>query len=323
MVVMVDFRKLISFGKTSFVTSIPKAWVVKNHLKKGDLIAVEEKDGNLILSAKKDNAAKSPEQKEVIITTDKKDIVRIKRELSSAYINSFNPIILTGKDITEKSLEVRNALNNLIALEVMEETSEKIIAKDFLNMDKISIQGAIKKMDLIIRSMIMDSKLIKSEEDYISVYHRDEDVNRLSFLVYRAVKYALDNPNAIKAYNTNTYELLHFWFIATYLEKIGDTAKRIARNLKDIDPKNAAKLMGFYSLVEARYLDTMKSFYNNDIPFAFKIADSKKDTMIKVGEAVKNSKPLVADTIVKMLQMIADIHDITRTTYLFLNNTQA
>ena len=39
-----EFRKLISFGKTSFVMSLPKGWVVKNKLKKGDLIALEERE---------------------------------------------------------------------------------------------------------------------------------------------------------------------------------------------------------------------------------------------------------------------------------------
>ena len=49
-----DYRKIISFGKTSFVMSIPKSWVIKNGLKKGDLVSLEENEGNLIMSPKKD-----------------------------------------------------------------------------------------------------------------------------------------------------------------------------------------------------------------------------------------------------------------------------
>ena len=50
-----EFRKLIAFGKTSFVMSIPKAWVVKNNLKKGDLLSLEEDKDHLIISMNKNN----------------------------------------------------------------------------------------------------------------------------------------------------------------------------------------------------------------------------------------------------------------------------
>lgn len=317
---MVEFRKLISFGKTSYVMSIPKSWVLKNNLKKGDLISLEEKEGSLILSSKSDNKVKKTDQKKIIISIDKKNINRIKRETASAYINSFNPIVLTGKEITEKSQEVRDALGNLIALEVMEQGADKMIAKDFLNMDKISIIGAVKKMDIIIRSMISDSKTIKKEEDYLSIYHRDKDVNRLSFLIYRAIKNSLDNPEILKTYNATQYELIHCWLVTTYLEKIADTAKRIARNLKDSKGKNKEKILQLYATVELRYLETMKAFYNKNIVASYQIADNKREIMLKFEEIAKNNKPLFCDTIDKLQQMISDIHDITRTTYLFLNN---
>jgi phosphate uptake regulator len=35
---MVEFRRLIGFGKSSFVVSLPKNWIEKNKLVKGDLV---------------------------------------------------------------------------------------------------------------------------------------------------------------------------------------------------------------------------------------------------------------------------------------------
>jgi len=202
-----EFRKLISFGKTSFVMSIPKAWVQKNKLSKGDLLSLEERDGTLVLSPKTDGPSKI-EQKEIIIDTTGKEMNRIVRETVSAYINNFNPIIVRGKDLTEKAPEIRKALGDLIALEVMEQNSDRIVAKDFLNMDKISIESSIKKMDMIIRSILSDSKVLDIEQDYINIYHRDQDINRLNFLIYRAIKHALDNPDALKTYHLLSFKLL-------------------------------------------------------------------------------------------------------------------
>ncbi|MDO8656313.1 MAG: AbrB/MazE/SpoVT family DNA-binding domain-containing protein, partial [Nanoarchaeota archaeon] len=62
-----EYRKLISFGKSSFVVSLPKSWVIQNKLKKGDLIYMEENEGTLILGAKEHE---STEDKSTIILTD-------------------------------------------------------------------------------------------------------------------------------------------------------------------------------------------------------------------------------------------------------------
>ena len=46
---VMEYRKLISFGKNSYVVSLPKNWVRQNKLKKGDLVYIEENVSNLVL----------------------------------------------------------------------------------------------------------------------------------------------------------------------------------------------------------------------------------------------------------------------------------
>ncbi len=51
-----EYRKLISFGKSSFVVSLPKSWVTQNKMKKGDLVYFEDSGVNLLINTrKKDN----------------------------------------------------------------------------------------------------------------------------------------------------------------------------------------------------------------------------------------------------------------------------
>ena len=49
--VNIDVRKLISFGKGSYIISMPKSWIEKNNLKKGDLISVSDDGFELVLKA--------------------------------------------------------------------------------------------------------------------------------------------------------------------------------------------------------------------------------------------------------------------------------
>ena len=120
---MVDFRKLISFGKSSYVISLPKNWIDKNKLEKGSLISVREDTDNLVLSPKIESAKE--EAKKITISVDNKEYRRIKREIIAAYINNFQTIVLTGKDLKTKAADLRDILHNIMPPEIMEQTSDR------------------------------------------------------------------------------------------------------------------------------------------------------------------------------------------------------
>ena len=87
-----EYRKLISFGKSSFVVSMPKPWVTQNNLKKGDLIYMEESGSSLILNPTK--SEKVNHEKTKVIGIDGKDISFITREVNSSYILNNHTLII-------------------------------------------------------------------------------------------------------------------------------------------------------------------------------------------------------------------------------------
>ena len=93
-----EYRKLISFGKNSFVISLPKSWVRQNNLQKGVLIYVEEQENNLLLSlgSKQETVEKVKE-----IPVDGKSVRRLKREIISAYIKDYKTIVLFGEELKD------------------------------------------------------------------------------------------------------------------------------------------------------------------------------------------------------------------------------
>src|SRR3989338_6075879 len=214
-----EYRKLISFGKNSFVVSLPKAWVIQNKMKKGDLVYLEEAGGRLVLGGK--SSKEDEEEKTKLIPVDGKSIRRIQSEVISAYIKNNRSIVLTGEEIKDKAKEIQDTIQNLMALEVMEQTSKKIVAKDFLDMNSISIQNIIRKMDVILRAMIEDCEKMFEEDNYENISHRDNDVNRLTFLTFRVVEYGLENSTQMyKKQNLNSKNLLNLWWFAFNLETI-------------------------------------------------------------------------------------------------------
>ncbi|MEK6899809.1 MAG: phosphate uptake regulator PhoU, partial [Nanoarchaeota archaeon] len=265
-----EYRRLISFGKSSFVVSLPKAWIGQNDLKKGDFIYLQENGPNLLLSKKETD--EKGEEREKIIYVDGKSEFTIEREVYSTYIQNYPRIVLRGKEIKNKVKELQHIVQSLIALEIMEQTSDTIVAKDFLNMDSVSVEELIRKMDLVTRTMMKEAQQIFIEDTYESLNERDNDVNRLYFLLYRSVLYHLKNPmKALKNFKLSGNDLLRIHFIGFYIEAIADEIRRTvrhARNLK-LNPPQQAKLQQFLQKMNDYYLSTMKSVYNKDTELAF------------------------------------------------------
>ncbi|MBW2995908.1 phosphate uptake regulator PhoU [Candidatus Woesearchaeota archaeon] len=312
-----EFRKLIRFGKTSFVMSLPKSWVVKNKLKKGDLISLEERDDELYLSPKIEKGKIEP--KEIVISIDGKNIDQIKREIIPAYINNNNKITIIGEELKDKAKEVRDVLQNLMALEIVEQTSTKIVAREFLNMEKISISNLIRRMDIITRDMISDSKDTFKEDKYENINHRDEDVNRLNYLIFRAIKFALENTEVARAYKLTPEKMYSILRITEYIEKIADEAKRIARFLRQakITPQKEKQLIEIYEEIRKLYLDTMKAYHTDDSKLAYKTASKKIDLINKCDRYYNQNwqEKFIPNIIEKMKMMTVDIHNIGRVIY--------
>ena len=99
-------------------------------------------------------------------------------------------------------------IHDLIALEIMEETSDRITAKDFLNLDEIDILDTMKKMDRITRDMMEDSHGSFDEDKYPDLSLRDKDVNRLLYVASRSIRYLQRRPALAKERGYTQGELM-------------------------------------------------------------------------------------------------------------------
>ncbi|HLC88717.1 MAG TPA: phosphate uptake regulator PhoU [Candidatus Nanoarchaeia archaeon] len=311
-----EYRKLISFGKSSYVISLPKSWIRQNQLKKGDLIYVDERENSLVLDSKETSVI---EEKSKAISVDGKSIEWITRELNSAYIENYREIVLTGKELKEKSEAILPKIRELIALEVMELDGNKIVTKDFLNMNKVSIPELIRKMDMIIRSMLKDCANIFAEDTVDNIYLRDKDVNRLSFLIYRAIRYGIRNPSLmLKNFDVKPIDLLNDYWVGFHLEAVGDSAKRIARELRKSNlPVNKQKEFSLlFNQVTEFYLGALKAYYQKDHKTSLELSNSKDVLIAKIRQFYEQNKTKkIKPAIYLFYQFIESIHELCRLSY--------
>jgi phosphate uptake regulator len=251
-------RRLVKSGAASHTISLPIEWLTKHELKKGDLLYIKEDGSNLILS--KGLKEEKQELKEITIGIDDKEINTLRRETISAYINNYNIFTFIGKSLNQKLEEIKKILDNFLALEIIEQTETKLVAKDFLNLNEFSLHNTLRRMDMLTRSMLIDSKKGTKE----SLEFRDYEIDKLFFLISRLTRANLQKTDQ------NSIESFQSWWLAKNLESISDSAKKIKLN------KEAKE---FYNKIEEYYINCITSYFKKDKQKADELIASRQELL--------------------------------------------
>lgn len=276
---MIDFRKLIGFGKSSLVVSLPKGWLHENGLAKGDLVYIQPDKDELVVSAKERRT--SPEPRRAIINAEGKSLRKIESEIVSAYLNNADIWEIRGSNLRNDGHQVKEVLQNLAGMEVLEHDPSKIVAKGLLDMDGLSVEAMIRRVDLIIRSMMQDATACVHEDFHESILHRDQAVNRMVFLVKRLIRSALEQPSMAKKLGKANKDLLRDWELASHLESVGDAVKRASRFLKSVDIKHKRHkdLKVAFTGLHEKYLEVMRAYHTGNKDLALQVDDEHKARM--------------------------------------------
>jgi len=268
-------RKLVKAGQASHTVSLPRKWLLKNNLKKGDTVYITETDSNdLILRTKQQEDVQ--EKKEITIEVDSKELGTVQRQITSAYVNNYNTIHLIGNSIAENAKHYRKIIHDFVALEISEQTSKKITAKDLLNLNEISVDKTINRMDMIVRTMIEDlGQSTEKKELHESISFRDYDVNRLYFLLYRLLKSATKSPSMSDKIGISQEKAISKWYTTVNLENLADLVKTISELLSDAKKLNKGEFKKILSSINEDYVQAMKAYNSNDKTLADKVARNR------------------------------------------------
>src|SRR3989344_3946338 len=258
-----DTRSLIKFGRTSYVVTLPQSWIKKEGLGKGDPIHFEDNGSGLFISSS--SKTKKDQNKKIEIDVTDKDLFRIRRELVAYYINGYDVIRIIGKDLMNKSKDIRDIMHSLVSLEVLEQTATRMTAKVFLSSKNIFIPQLIRKLDIL---------------------NRDNDVDRLTFLLLRIIKTNLQDNSSARIANLSNNKLLDYWNVAYALEAIADEVRKLSFVFKDLSKNKAAfkNIIGLYSYLVKAYLKAMDAYYAHDVESAYKTSSIKIEVIQRCAE---------------------------------------
>ncbi|MFX1309581.1 MAG: PhoU domain-containing protein [Promethearchaeota archaeon] len=241
----IETRKVQKTGGSSYIISLPKVWIDKHGVENHDTLGIlSQPDGNLLITPQIETE-KMIKIKEIIVD-DIKDDNYLFRILIGAYIMGFSKIIIKSSKKFEPFIRdcIINFTQIAIGPEVVEESNNFIVIKDLLNPTEMPFEKTIKRMYILVHDMHEDAiKALETGDKNLAeeVIKRDNDVDRLHWLIGRQSHIVLRDIILCQKMGLTLEQANHFQQISRFLERVGDHAVRIAKNMLLIDYKKIEK----------------------------------------------------------------------------------
>jgi phosphate uptake regulator len=288
-----EIRRVQFTGGSSYVLTLPKEWIDAQKIRKNDPLGIEtQADGTLIVTKTIEH---EPLQRKLEFPVDGiTEPAYLFRLLIGAYISGITTIVITSKERLPPFVRVvvRDFTQMTIGQEVIEEDDSAITLKDLLNPSEMPFANTIKRMFVIVKAMHEDAiTAIRTGNHALAadVTARDNDVDRLHWLIARQTHMILSNTALSKKMNISPRMAVHYYIISRIIERIGDHAERIAQNAgairkKEIDPAIITKILKASELSVGIFDRSIVSFFNNDLKKSDKNIESVKVLEALCGE---------------------------------------
>lgn len=226
-------RKLMALGKSSLVIAIPKHWLNKSELKRGDFVSLSvQSDGSLCIHPET-NAGKNREINLYFSAED--DENSIIRHVISCYLNGFTTIRLLSKSVftTKQHVSARNVVKTLY-MRIMESNSRKITINVLLDESMSSVFNGIERMHIITHSMCTDilGAMKNWDEDIArSVVSLEDDVDQFMYLLLRLIRRAAQNSSLAHDLGLGMIDCMDCQTLIHRVEQVADHVTNIAGSL--------------------------------------------------------------------------------------------
>lgn len=230
-----ELRKIQVTGGSTHVISLPKKWIDRNGLQRSETLAIhEEPDGSLLIVP---HADLRPRVRRLTITLD--DPVtqdNLVRRLVGAYLAGADTIHLQGRGRLDPKIHgiVQETIRDLVGVEIVDETADSITLQDLVGVSDMDLAKTVTRMHRIARFMFDDAMSAfqtRDTEVARQVIQRDDELDRLEWHVSKQMHALLEQPRLAAHLKIRPAEALNMTLVARALERMGDHASKICKNL--------------------------------------------------------------------------------------------
>jgi len=320
-----ELRKVQMTRGGTFFISLPKEWAGKNGIKRSSVVATSETaDGRLLVDPRYDV---EPISSTVVI----KPSPHLEREIIGKYLLGYDIIRIETKDriSPEEREKIKKTSSRLIGLEVIEEDYSNMVLQCLLEASALPPERILRREESISLSMHRDAMtaLINGDTHIAeSVVQRDNEVDRLYFLLVRLLRTIIQNPGLSEKLEVYPIDCLDHRLVASLIESIGDLSSQIAEHVVQLDGLKigrdlSERVLALHKIVYDAHEESVVSFLSRNITMAESIRERRTDfeRAYREAESASNVQPAesaphllsVASIISRMYDHAVDISDLT------------
>jgi len=295
---MGELRKVQRTPTGTFFVCLPRSWADEHGLRKGGLIAlVETSDGKLLIDPKYD-AEQLPRVATLTIGP------YLGREIIGRYLLGFDIIRIEAKERIDFDVRnvVKTTVGSLIGLEIVEESYSQIVLQCLLEPSGFPPEKILRRNYAIVAGMNRDAanSFINGDLQLAkSVIARDDEGNRLYFLLVRILRTIIQAPSLSEKLGITPIECFDYRLAASLIDAIGDACVQIAAKAIDLNGlKPSEELQKLLASLQAISSDAheqaLNSFVNKDIALADNVRNlhGKIETIFADVEKVAKDQPV-------------------------------
>jgi phosphate uptake regulator len=305
-----DIRRVQRTSDGTFFVTLPKSWVTLHAVDRGSLLTfVEGKDSKLTLGLYSEQEKSS---RSIALSPSP----TLQREIEEKYLLGYDLIQIESKEVMDSQV-VDNAkaiVKKLVGLEIVEEDARKIVIQCLIEPSLLAPERIIRRLHSITRAMQQDAVSAFLDGDAKlaeTVVERDEQVDRLYFLLVRMVRAALTDLSIAERIHASPVDCLDYRLLSSLIEHFGDYAASIAQNVPEdkrrIPPPLARSLEKSGDTVNSMYGSSIDAVLSRNLDLASAVGDRHTFALERIREAERSLSGLRTELLDKATSAIASL----------------
>lgn len=323
---ILDIRRVQKTSDGTFFVTLPKAWVTLHGVDRGTLLTFAEgKDGKLSLGPYSETSRESRSVKLLPGPT-------LQREIEEKYLLGYDIIEIESESVLHSEVRdhVKAILKNLVGLEIVEEDARKIVIQCLIEPSLLAPEKIIRRLHLITKAMQQDSITAFTDGDSKlakTVVERDEEVDRLYFLLVRIVRDALTDLSTAERIHASPVDCLDYRILSSLIEHFGDYSAFIAMNVPDSKrelPKQLSRyLRKSGGTVNLMYANSVESVLSRNLKLISEVGDlhtraldeirAVERALLGLGHGLLDETTSAISSLKSMCEINVDIADLAMT----------
>ncbi|MEM2135085.1 MAG: phosphate uptake regulator PhoU [Candidatus Jordarchaeaceae archaeon] len=227
-----EYRRVQTSGKASYILCLPKNWIEENRIKKGDLVSVKYVDGDLVISkVQKNKREKEKPFHKIVVDNLPYELLTVL--IQGAYIDGFDNLeIVTTKKEMDPSIKrlVIDTIQDLIGFEVTSDSKNSIIIENISEPSEFNVKKVVDQLFRLsyeMKIVLLEALIARDPKIVENIETMKRMVNRLNLLSQRLINMGIHNNeiarkigiegNIYSIHLGNIIRLLN-WNTATMLE---------------------------------------------------------------------------------------------------------